>query len=121
MARNVLALGLDPKFADLSQMPGLTPELVRAYIDQQLDRVRALGYRVESCLVDRGETAESVVDLLIEGQTFDVVLIGAGLRAERDLLLFEKLLNLIHSKAPRTAICFNTSPADSAEAVQRWI
>jgi hypothetical protein len=48
-------------------------------------------------------------------------MIGAGLRAPPQLLLFEKLLNLIHERAPRAKICFNTNPADSAEAVQRWI
>jgi len=35
-------------------MPGLTSELVQAFIDSQLERVRALGYQVESCLVDSG-------------------------------------------------------------------
>lgn len=121
MSKTVLALGLDPQFVDLSTMPGLTPELVRAYLDQQIDRIRALGYKVESCLVDRGETAESVVDLALETRTFDCVLIGAGLRGPNNLLLFEKLINLIHQKAPVTKICFNSSPADSAEAVQRWV
>jgi hypothetical protein len=50
----VLALGLDPTFADFTSMPGLTSELVQAFIDSQLERVRALGYQVESCLVDSG-------------------------------------------------------------------
>jgi ketopantoate hydroxymethyltransferase len=49
------------------------------------------------------------------------VLIGAGLRAAPQLLLFEKLLNLVHEHAPRAKICFNTTPADSTEAVRRWV
>lgn len=121
MSRTVLALGLDPQFADYTEMPGLTPAMVRAYIDQQIEVIRTLGYKVETCYVDAGETAESVLDLLLEGRTFDCVLIGAGLRAAAHLLLFEKLLNLIHEKAPRSRLCFNSNPADSAEAVQRWI
>jgi hypothetical protein len=48
-------------------------------------------------------------------------LIGAGLRDPEQLLLFEKLLNLVHEQAPRARICFNSTPADSAEAVQRWV
>jgi len=36
------------------------------------------------------------------------------------LLLFEKLINLVHEHAPGAKICFNTTPADTAEAVQRW-
>ena len=39
----VLAIGLDPCFADFSTMPQLTPELVRAYIDAEIARVRELG------------------------------------------------------------------------------
>lgn len=121
MSVNVLAIGLDPKFADFSQMPGLTPAMVQAHIDSQLERVRALGYYVESCLVDAGETAEEVTRLHIESRTFDCVLFGAGLRAKEHLLLFEKLLNLVHARAPLAKICFNSNPADSAEAVQRWV
>jgi hypothetical protein len=32
-----------------------------------------------------------------------------------------KVLNLVHRLAPRASICFNTTPADTAEAVRRWI
>jgi hypothetical protein len=117
----VLALGLDPKFADLTSMPGLTPDLVRAFIDSQLERIRSLGYEVESCLVDLGETAEEVLKDSLSKRAYDCVMIGAGLRAPEGLLLFEKLLNMVHARAPRAKICFNTTPADSAEAVQRWV
>lgn len=117
----VLALGLDPVVVDLTSMPGLTPELVRAFIDSQLDRIRALGHTVESCLVDLGDTAEAVLQASLDKQEYDCVLIGAGLNAPERLLLFEKLLNMVHLRAPRAKICFNTSPADSAEAVQRWV
>lgn len=121
MATNVLALGLDPRFSDLSHMPGLTPERLQEYVDQQLQKVRDLGYYVESCVVDAGDTAEEVTKLHLESRTFDCVLIGAGLRAARHLLLLEKLLNLVHARAPLAKICFSTDPADSAEAVQRWV
>ena len=121
MPKAVLALGLDPRFVDLSQMPGLTPDLVRAYLDAQIARIGELGHDVVSCLVDLGETAEARTASALESRDFDCVLMGAGLRGEPQLLLFEKLLNLVHAKAPRAKICFNSSPADTAEAVQRWI
>jgi hypothetical protein len=54
-------------------------------------------------------------------RSFDCVLIGAGLHAPERLLLFEKLLNVVHAHAPTAKICFNTTPADSDEAVQRWV
>src|SRR6185295_10114325 len=97
MAKSVLALGLDPVHADFSQMPNLTPELVRAFIEAQLERVRALGYLVETCFVDTGAAAESVVRAQLAAQTFDCVMFGAGLRAAPQLLLFERLINLVHA------------------------
>jgi hypothetical protein len=121
MTKRVLALGLDPQFVEFKETPQFTPELVRAFIDSQLARVRALGYEVDSCLLDLGETAAEVVAQRLAGQSFDCVLIGAGLRSAEQVLLFEKLLNLVHARAPNAKICFNSTPADSAEAVQRWI
>lgn len=118
---SVLALGLDPVHADFTQFPNLTPDLIRAFIDSQLQRLRGLGYEVESCLVDRGDTAEAVAAQHLHSRRFDCVMIGAGLRAPAHLLLFEKLINLIHTQAPSAKICFNTTPADTAEAVQRWV
>jgi hypothetical protein len=115
----VLAVGLDPNFADLTSMPGLTPELVRAYIDSQLERIRALGYEVDSCPVDSGNAAEGVLKGSLSKRAYDCVMLGAGLCAREQLIPFEKLLNVIHAHAPRARICFNPTPADSAEAVQR--
>jgi hypothetical protein len=71
--------------------------------------------------VDLGDTAEVSLARDLESQTFDCVMIGAGLRAPKQLLLFEKLLNVVHRRAPQAKICFNTTPADTLEAVQRWI
>jgi hypothetical protein len=117
----VLALGLDPEYVDPTLMGGLNPELVRAFIDSQLERIRVLGYEVDSCLVDLGETAEVVLTGQLRQRSYDCVMFGAGLRANEQLLLFEKLLNLVHALAPGAKICFNTTPADSADAVKRWV
>jgi hypothetical protein len=37
------------------------------------------------------------------------------------LPLFETIINLIHRLAPSASICFNTTPADTAEVVRRWV
>jgi hypothetical protein len=91
-------------------------------IDAQIERLRELGFEVDSCLIDLGETAEAVATMALRSKRYDCVVIGAGLRLPApQLLLFEKIVNLIHSLAPDAKICFNTTPADTAEAVQRWI
>jgi|SRR5580700_11390685 hypothetical protein len=35
-------------------------------------------------------------------------------------LLFEKVMNAIHQKAPSAKLCFNTNPSNTAEAILRW-
>jgi hypothetical protein len=118
----VLAIGIDPALVDYSAFPGLTPELVSHFIETQIVKLRTQGYDVESCLIDFGETAEAVAKAALASRSLDCVVIGAGLREPPErLLLFEKILNLIHVHAPHAAVCFNTTPADTAEAVRRWI
>jgi hypothetical protein len=120
--KTVLAIGIDPALVDFSEHPQLTSEMVRSYIDAELQRLRAQGYDVTSCLIDLGETAEQVTSAALGVKNFDCVVIGAGLRVPPErLLLFEKILNHVHRLAPRASICFNTNPADTVDAVQRWV
>jgi len=120
--KKLLAIGLDPAFADFTAFPQFTPDMFRSYIDVQLDRLRDAGFDVVSCLIDTGETAEAVLAAALKSSRFDCVVIGAGLRLPPDRLpLFEKVLNLVHALAPAARVCFNTTPADTAEAVRRWI
>ena len=123
MTKNsVLAIGIDPAFADFAAFPQLTPEMIRGYIDAQIERLRALGYEAESCLIDLGDAAEAVAAAALQSKRFDCVVIGAGLREPPPrLMLFEKIINLVHRLAPHASICFNTTPADTAEAVLRWV
>jgi hypothetical protein len=121
-SRRVLAIGLDPAYADFSGMRGLTPEAVRAYIDAQIEAMQAQGYAVESCLVETGERCLKAVEAVLRRSAFDCVVIGNGLRSPpAQLLLFEQILNLVHELAPGSRIAFNTNPSDTAEAAKRWI
>lgn len=122
MKKTVLAIGLDPAFVDFTTLPQFTPEIFRSYIDAQIGRLRDLGYDVAGCLIDLGDTAEQMAVTALKSRRFDCVVIGAGLRLPPErLLLFEKIVNLIHEFAPGARICFNTNPADTAEAVLRWV
>ena len=122
MPKKVLAIGIDPVFVDFTTMPQFTPEMFRSYIDEQIERIGALGYEVTSCLIDLGDTAETVTARALNSESYDCVLIGAGLRQPGErLILFEKIINLIHRLAPRASFCFNATPADSTDAVRRWV
>lgn len=123
--KSVLVVGLDPTLIDFSQPgypPGMNAEKVFAGMKSSEDELASLGLSVQTCMTDFGETAESVVQNALQQKRFDCVMIGAGVRiVPSNLLLFEKLINVVHQHAPQARICFNTFPSDIATAVKRWI
>jgi hypothetical protein len=122
---HVLLVGLEPEIVDYSKspVPGLTAAKVRAAVEADTAKLQSLGYSVKSLYVDDGKTAEMAPANALATARFDCIMIGAGLRIVPPyFLLFEKLINVIHQRAlAATKICFNTNPADTAEAVQRWV
>jgi hypothetical protein len=123
---SVIMIGLEPSLIDFSlpayaAYPGMNADRVLAGIEADRAKLTALGYDVEVCFTDFGETAEKVVRDRLNRKTFDCAMIGAGVRLiAPNTVLFEKLVNVVHLNAPRTKLCFNSGPTDSAEAVQRW-
>jgi hypothetical protein len=125
--KSALIIGLDPSLIDFSSpdfaaFPDMTAAKVLAGVTAAEEALKALGYDAQHCLTDFGQTAEAIVTARLQRQQFDCVLIGAGLRAvPSNLILFEKLINVVHEHAPRSRISFNTKPSDTLEALQRWI
>ena len=119
----VLLIGLDPDIVDKPPVPELTAAKVRATIEAESAKLETLGYSVKSLLVDDGKTVETVLTDALTTSRCDCIMIGAGLRVVPPyLLLFEKLINLVHRHAPTsTKLCFNSNPSDTAEAVGRWV
>jgi hypothetical protein len=125
-ARTVLWIGQNPERVDFSDpaLPagaGMTADAVWDGITEVQKRFEELGYRVDLCLIDRGETAEAVIARKLAGSRYDCIVIGAGLRLPANLLLFEKVINAVHRRAPETPIAFNSRPEDSPEAAARWL
>jgi DNA-binding LacI/PurR family transcriptional regulator len=123
--KSVLVVGLDPTLIDFSQAgypPGMSAAKVFAGMKSSEDELTRLGYSVQTCLTDFGETAEAVVQRRLEEKRVDCVMIGAGVRANpSNFILFEKLINVVHEHAPQARLCFNQLPSDIAEAVKRWV
>ena len=73
--------------------------------------------------VDDGKTAEAVLTDALTTSRYDCIMIRTGLRVVPPyFLLFEKLINIVHRHAPASSkLCFNSNPADTAEAVKRWV
>jgi hypothetical protein len=123
--KSVLVVGLDPTLIDFSDPgypPGMSVEKVFAGIKSSEDELTGLGYSVQTCLTDFGETAEAVVLDQLKQKQWDCVLIGAGVRVNPgNFILFEKLVNVVHEHAPQAKMCFNQLPQDIGASVQRWL
>jgi len=120
--KSVLLIGFEPTLLDYATIPDLDAGKVTAALKADEARLRGLGYEVELCLIDLGQTAAKVVQDRLKQVQFDCILIGAGVRTiPKYFILFEKLINVVHEHAPQAKLCFNTKPSDTAEAVQRWI
>ena len=125
--KSVMVISLEPTLIDFSgpdfaDSPGMDATKVLAGLKSAENTLTRLGYSVQMCLTDFGETAEAVVESQLKQKRFDCILIGAGIRTfPSNFILFEKLINVVHVHAPQAKLCFNTNPNDTAEAVQRWL
>jgi hypothetical protein len=123
--KKVLGIGIDPQLIDsnLATTTGWDANRVKLAVQDANKRLTELGYEVQNCLTDLGETAESVVSDTLSRENFDCIMIGAGVRlVPQHTVLFEKIINAVHQKAaPSSKICFNTDPGDTVEAVIRWV
>ncbi len=121
MAKKVLMVGWHPSVVDYSKWPGLTPEKLEAALRADEKKLSDLGYEAEIGFIHSGDTATAQLEAALESKAFDVVMIGAGVRKDDDhFLVFERLVNIVHERAPNARIAFNTGPTDSDAAVQRW-
>ena len=124
--KSVLVIGIEPTLIDFSSPEyaafGLDAAKVTAGLKAAGESLTQQGYEADFCMTDFGETAEATVRQQLEKKRYDCIVIGAGVRAvPSNLLLFEKLINVLHANAPQAKICFNTKPTDTVEAVQRWM
>jgi len=121
MTKKVLMVGWHPTVVDYAKYPGLTAEKLETGIRSDQQKLIAQGYDVSIGFIFNGETATEQLAETLRANSYDVVLIGAGVRRDDDhFLVFEKLVNVVHEHAPKARIAFNTGPTDSDAAIQRW-
>ncbi|PMN65245.1 hypothetical protein [Enterovibrio norvegicus] len=120
--KKVALFGWHPDVVNYDKWPGMSAEKLLAALEGDRDNLVSLGYDVVLHFIRDGDTAFETATKALEGQGYDCVLIGAGVRRDDDhFLVFERLVNAAHMAAPDAAICFNTNPSDTAEAIKRWI
>lgn len=122
--KNILLVGWDPAVVDFSKLPqlDLNEEKLSRILAAERDQLTTLGYQSMWCYLKQNGDDERILTDALKATAYDCVLVGAGVRLPPDyLLIFEKLVNIIHRKAPQAAICFNTNPGDTSAAVMRWV
>lgn len=116
----VLVIGIDPR----RMGGGFDPEPVAEVIDAGMARFAEHGVGAESCLfgVDGSDDPEALATAALTARSWRCVIVGVGLRkADHELLLFERMVNLVHRHAPGAAIAFNATLPDFYEAAARWL
>lgn len=122
---SVAVIGLDPAVIDFSEEAyrhslGLNAQTLRDALDHDRKVLEGEGFGVELCMIDPGKAACETVAARLSKGSFDFVVLGAGLRLNRqNTILFEQVMNIVHRKAPGAILCFNTSAKDTAECVMR--
>jgi hypothetical protein len=115
--QGVLVIGLDPY-----RVPGpWDPAPVAEAIAVGMARFADAGVGVETCLfgLDGSDDIDAVVAEALDRRPWEVVVIGGGVRNQ--LELFERIVNLVHRRAPDAAIAFNSTPEGIFEAAARWL
>jgi hypothetical protein len=115
--RDVLLIGLDPH-----AVPGVDAALVDTATAIGQKRFDAEGIPTEYCLVKPDATAEPQIVAQLARKPYGCIVIGGGLRKADDMLeLFERVIQLVRTHAPDTAIAFNSNPTNSLDAALRWL
>ena len=122
---HVLFVGLDPNtvdFSDPALPPGLSADKIQLGITVAIAQLEKRGWQAHTCMISPDELGCAILEKQLALINYSCVVIGAGLRLPAtNLILFEKVINIVRSVLPRAAIAFNTRPEDTADAAARWL
>jgi hypothetical protein len=123
--RTILLIGIAPDAVDFTD-PDLPPGLDAGKIAAGLAEAQRLfaerGDACDLCLLDLQQPAEQTIAAQLGRRTYDCIVVGGGIRMPRaNLELFEEVVNAARRHAPAVPIAFNTAPANSVEAADRWL
>lgn len=123
--KSVLIIGQDPALIDFDA-PGAHQDMSAAKVmdglNGSLARLRSAGHDAEMLLTRDAAGIEAQVRRALQGKTYNVIVIGAGLRTRPELAEhFERLINVLREKSPSSKLAFNSRPSDSDAAALRWL
>ena len=108
-------------FSDPALPPGTTAQKIHAGLDRAMNEMAQRGWKAELCLIKPDDSGTNQLEEYLDRHPYDCIVIGGGIRIPpKRLLFFEKVLNIVHAKAPRANIAFNTGPENTPDAAARW-
>ena len=123
--KSVLIIGEDPALIDFDAADApkdMSAAKVMAGLNGSVARLQAAGYEADLLLTRDAASVEEQVSRAVQGRNYDVVVIGAGLRTLPAMAeQFERLMNVVRDKSPRSKLAFNSRPDDSDAAALRWL
>ncbi len=123
--KKILIIGMDPHTIDFKnpELPqGLNAGVIEQGTNATLKKLTSMGYDAELFLIETGATDLSHLSKQLSVKNYDGVVIGNGIRGlKSNFILFEQIINVVHSSAPKSKIIFNSLPTDTDEAVKRWL
>ena len=123
--KSVLIIGEDPALIDFDA-PDAPKDMSAAKVMEGLNgsvaRLQAAGHEAELLLTRDAASVEAQVGSALQGRSYDVIVIGAGLRTLPKMAeQFEQLMNVLRDRSPRSKLAFNSRPDDSDAAALRWL
>ena len=100
---------------------GDNEKFIEAFFDG-VEEVKASGVDLDVAFIIGTNTDDANIQIIIgvlSNRTYDVVLIGNGLRGLPDVRFFERAVNAVHRYAPSARIVFNNTPWDNPETIAR--
>jgi hypothetical protein len=117
---SILLIGIDPDVVDYTQ-EGAPPnaEFLKAAFQSAKQGFERRGASFDLCMIRSDATVEGTIEAHLAKRSYDCILIGGGIRRPEYLVLFETVVNIVHSMAPAAAIAFYPVATEIAEAVTR--
>ena len=123
--KKILIIGMNPNTIDFTnpELPkGLSIDIIEKGSKATLESLISLGYDAELYLIDTGATNLGNLAKQLKENNYDGVVVGNGIRGiKTNFILFEQIINVVHSISIKSKIIFNTLPTDTAEAIKRWL
>lgn len=98
------------------------PEEFMKIFYEGVDKIKATGVDLDVVFIIGTNSDGANIDIItaaLAKKTYDVVLVGNGLRGLPDVRFFEKAVNAVHKGAPMSRIVFNNTPFDNPETIAR--